>query len=416
VVLVVVTVGAFAVIVAAGQSGADIEGTNAQADSAEALFLAETGIERATRRFFAGSACAGLSEGPLADLTTIGIASGRTITITAGANSNRDFANVPMPGTQCRIQATGQVIASNVSRTLQVIIDRPDNLIGSALVAGFNHPSGTANPAASWTGAPAVVNGSIGSFDHTGGNIAGAVNPPNCTRAAYLVKPNAGGGTPAASSVGILPVAFSIDRPAAATTVTVTFDYRMVRIRDANDDTCGTNSGAVSCTISSPTVEPGAGSPEGNGGDGEICFTLRDSAGVIYNSTRAEVDASVDNSGAAATNYTVVPPACTPTNQRTPTNADFTPCGRRYNFSGGTAAGDLRPATVRFTFTGGPAAPLHFDQFSFKMYRAGGGNAFEMWLDNIRVIPNPATVRIARWRDCSATAANPLVNVCPPVL
>jgi len=117
-VLLIVTVGAFAVVVAAGQSGADIDGTNAQADSTEALFLAETGIERATRRFLAGSACsaAGLSEN-LANLATIGIAAGRTITITAGANSDNDFAGVALPATQCRIEATGRVTASNVSRS-----------------------------------------------------------------------------------------------------------------------------------------------------------------------------------------------------------------------------------------------------------------------------------------------------------
>jgi hypothetical protein len=414
VVLIVVTAGAFAVVVAAGQSGADMDGTNAQADSAEALFLAETGIERATRNFLAGSACAGLSEN-LTNLATIGIASGRTITITAGANSNRDFSNVLLPATQCRIQVTGQVTASNVSRTLQAIIDRADNLIGSPLVAGFDNPAGTANAAASWTGAPVVPAGAIGSFDHTGGNIAGAVNPPNCTRSAYLVKPNAGVGTPAASSVGTAPVAFTIDRPVAATVVLVSFDYRMVRIRDANNDTCGTNSpGALSCTISSPTVEPGAGSPEGNGGDGEICFTLRDTAGVIYNSTRAEVDASVNNS--AAGNPVVTPAVgCQPTNQQAPADPDFAPCSRRYNFSGGTAAADLRPATVRFTFAG-PAAPVSFDQVGFKMYRAGGGNAFEMWLDNIRVTVNAPMAGIAGWRDCSVTATNPLLSVCPPVI
>jgi hypothetical protein len=399
-VVLIVTAGAFAVIVAAGQSGADIEGTNAQAEGTEALFLAETGIERATRRFLAGSACsaAGLSEN-LANLATIGIAAGRTITISAGANSNRDFGGVLLPATQCRIQATGRVTASNVSRTLQAIIDRTDNLIGGPLVAGFDNPAGAVNPAASWTGPAPVAGGSIGGYDYTGGNTAG-VNPPNCTRSAYLVKPNAGGGTPAASTVGTAPVAFTISRPA---TVTVSFDYRIVRIRDANDDTCGTNSAAASCTVTSPTID--ATSPETAGnGDGQICFTLRDSAGVTYNSTRAEVDASVDNSGGG--NFTVIPPTCAPTNQQLATNPDFTPCSLRYNYSGGTGGGSLLPATVRFTFAAG--APLSFDQVGFKMYRAAGGNAFEMWLDNIRVTPNATIAGIAGWRDCS-------VSACPAV-
>ena len=400
VVVVIVTAGAFAVIVAAGQSGAGIHGSNAQADATEALFLAETGIERATRRFLAGSACsaAGLSEN-LTNLATIGIASGRTITITAGANSALDFSGAALPATQCRIQVTGTVTGGNVSRRLQAIVDRAENLIGSPLVAGFDNPAGAANPAASWTGPAPVAGGSIGGYDFTGGNTAG-VNPPNCTRSAYLVKPNAGGGTPAASTVGTAPVSFTINRPV---TVTVSFDYRIVRIRDANNDTCGTNSAAASCTATSPTID--ATSPEAAGtGDGQICFTLRDSAGVTYNSTRAEIDASVDNSGGG--NFTVIPPACAPTNQQLATNPDFTPCSLRYNYSGGTGAGALLPATVRFTFAG--AGPLSFDQVGFKMYRAGGGNAFEMWLDNIRVTPNATIAGIAGWRDCS-------VSACPAV-
>ena len=387
-VLVLVTAGAFAVIVAASQSGGDMQGTDAQADSVEALFLAETGVERATRRFLAAGVCssAGLSE-TLNNLATIGIASGRTIAISAGANSNRDFNNNLLPATQCRIQVTGTVTASNVSRTVQAIIDRNDNLIGTTLVAGFDNPAGATNPAASWTG---------GAYDYTGGNTAG-VNPANCTRSAYLVKPNAGGGTPAASSVGTSPVSFTINRPV---TVLVNFDYRIFRIRDADDNTCGTNSGAASCTVTSPTLD--ATSPESAGnGDGQICFTLRDTAGVTYNSTRVEVDAAVNNSGGG--NFLVNPAAgCAPTSQQLPTNADFTPCSLRYNNSGGTAAA----ARVQFTFAG--AGTLGFDQIGFKMYRVGGGNAFEMWLDNIVVTPSATIGGIAGWRDCS-------VNTCSAV-
>jgi hypothetical protein len=50
-VILIVTVAAFAVIVAASQSGADIQGNDAHADSLQALYLAETGVERAVKRF-----------------------------------------------------------------------------------------------------------------------------------------------------------------------------------------------------------------------------------------------------------------------------------------------------------------------------------------------------------------------------
>jgi hypothetical protein len=192
-------------------------------------------------------------------------------------------------------------------------------------------------------------------------------------------------------------VSFTISQPA---TVTVAFDYRIIRIRDGDDDTCATNSGAASCTATSPVLD--GTSPEAAGaGDGQICFTLRDTAGVTYNSTRVEVDASVNNSGGG--NYVVTPGVgCQPTNQQLPTNADFTPCGLRYNDSGGAAA----VARVQFTFAG--AVPLSFDRIAFKMYRAGGGNAFEMWLDNIMVTPNATIGGIGAWRDCA-------VSNCPAV-
>ena len=44
VVLLVLTVAAFAVIVAASQSGGDVYGSDANADGMQALFLAESGI------------------------------------------------------------------------------------------------------------------------------------------------------------------------------------------------------------------------------------------------------------------------------------------------------------------------------------------------------------------------------------
>lgn len=385
-VLLVITAGAFAVIVAASQSGGDIQGTDAQADSIEALFLAETGIERATRRFLAGSACsaAGLGEN-LADLATIGIASGRTITVSAGALSVQDFSGAALPATQCRIQVTGQVTASNVSRTVQAIIDRNDNLIGSPLVAGFDNPAGATNPAASWTG---------GYYDHTGGLPATAgLNPPNCTRAAYAVKA-LGGGARHGSSVGTTPVSFTVNLPV---TLRVRFDYRMFQIPNG-DAGCNSNSLGGAC-VGAPDNEAGLGSPEGGGGDGEICFTLRDTAGVTYNSTRAEVDSSQNLGG--SNNVTL--PACAPSSQQAPLHTRHTPCSDRYNWSGGGPD----TATVRFTFAG--TGTLSFDQFGFKLYIPTGGTEYEMWLDNILLQPSTGAIAgIAAWRDCAAISCLPV--------
>jgi hypothetical protein len=43
------------------------------------------------------------------------------------------------------------------------------------------------------------------------------------------------------------------------------------------------------------------------------------------------------------------------------------------------------------------------------MYIPAGGNAFEMWIDNIILLPSTgATAGIAAWRDCAVLA-------CPAV-
>jgi hypothetical protein len=377
-VLLVITAGAFAVIVAASQSGGDIQGADAQADSIEALFLAETGIERAARRFLAGSPCsaAGLGEN-LADLTSIGIASGRTITISAGANSSLDFSGAALAAAQCRIEVRAQVTGSNVARTVQAIIDRNDNFIGSPLVAGFDNPTGAGNPG-SWAG---------GAYDYTGGRPA-AGNPPNCTRSAYLVKPRSGGASSAASSVGTAPVSFTVNGPV---TLLATLDYRILRIGNSGSNTCTTSSGGGACT---GAVDPA--SPEA-AGDGEICMTLRDTTGATYNSTRSEVDSAQNLGGGVI----VAGPACTPSTQQLPTNAAYTPCSLHYNISGTGGGAVIGRATVRFIFAG--TGTLSFDQIGFKMWVSAGGNAFEMWLDNILLQPSTGAIAgIAAWRDCAA--------------
>jgi hypothetical protein len=194
-------------------------------------------------------------------------------------------------------------------------------------------------------------------------------------------------------------VSFTINQPA---TVYVSFDYRIMRIGNSGSDLCVSASGGGAC----PQLVVDGTSPETfNNGDGQICFTLRDTAGVTYNSAgRVEVDQSNNIA------LQVVSPACTPTTQQLPTNANYTPCSRRYNFSGGTGAGAFsdRPR-VQFNFAG--AGPLTFNQIGFKMWVPGGGNAFEMWLDNVLVqpvVPGAAIGGIAGWRDCA-------VSACPAV-
>jgi hypothetical protein len=379
-VLLVITVGAFAVIMAASQSGSDIQGTDANADSIEALFLAETGIERAIRRYMAGGACtaAGLSEN-ITDLSTIGITSGRTITITAGPNSGTDFNAVALAATQCRIQVTALVAGYNVSRTFQAIVDRADNFVGGPLIASFNDPAGNVAPV-SWTG---------GAYDYIGGDDAG--NEPNCTRSAYAIKAvGAGGAT--ATSQGSASVAFSVARPS---TILATFDYRVIMVASGSAGCTTSPATGTSCVATNPTLD--ATSPSG-AGNGQICMTLRDTSGANWVSTRYEALSSFDASGT----YNVTMPACLPGTQL----GFGVACSFFYDQSGGTVTGR---GTVRFTITAGGSGVLSLDQLTFKLYVPGGGNAYEMWLDNLILQPSTGAIAgVMAWRDCS-------VLTCPSV-
>lgn len=387
-VLLLVTAGAFAVIVAASQSGGDIQGTDAQADSIEALYLAETGVERATRRFFTGTACNALTE-TVTDLSTIGFqGTGRSIAITSGASSGLDFGGTALAATQCRIQVVGLVTASNARRTLQAIIDRADNFLGEQLVAGFQNPAGATNPAASWTG---------GAFDWDGGYIAGAVNQPNCRRSGYVVKAQGGAGTANATSQSSAPVAFSVVRPS---TILATFDYRIVQPGNGGAAACTTNPNTgPSCAATHTTLD--ASSPSG-AGNGQICMTLRDTGGGTWLSTRYEALSAQNVSGF----YSVTPaPACLTGTQR----GFGVACSLYYNQSGATATGR---GTVRFTITAGGSGVLSLDQLTYKLYIPNPGGAppaYEMWIDNLILQPSTGVIGgIAAWRDCA-------VSACPAV-
>jgi len=185
VVLLVLIVAAFAVIVAASQSGGDIYGSDANADGLQAMLLAETGIERALKRFATGTACNALGPETINDLTTIGLGNG-TNRIVIGAGLPTDFAGATLPATQCRVPVTGTVLSRNVSRTVHAIIDR--NLLGGitgavppAFNPAFNNPL-TAGAPSSWTlTQPAGQNG----YANNGGpDVIGAA----CSRSAYVLK------------------------------------------------------------------------------------------------------------------------------------------------------------------------------------------------------------------------------------
>lgn len=363
----ILVVAAFAVLTAATFSGSSIRDTAAYGESTEALYLAETGLERAIKRFVTGTACgAGLLEGPIA-LTT----AGKTYEITKAAST--DFSGAALGSTQCRIEIEGRLAANNVRRRIQAIVD--SNLIGGSANGDFNNPPGGAPQ--SWTG---------GSFDFTGGADPTANNPPACSRAAYVVKPRTGVTT--ATAAANTAVNFSVP---AGTVLNISFDYRIMRIGNAgpSGSPCTTSAGGGAC--------PGAAdpsSPSGAAGEGEICFSVTDSLGVTSNSTKYTVDPTFS----IAT--TVTPPSCTPTTQQVP--ATYSPCGAKYNFSG---AGDTTPARGTVTITVGGAGTRTITTFTLNLFLKSG-SAKELWLDNIIITSGSGSgaARAALWRDCTVAS------------
>jgi hypothetical protein len=273
-VILVVTVAAFAVIVAASQSGGDIQGNDAHADSVEALFLAEAGVERALKRYATGAAACGAAMAEvITDLTQFGIASpsGRTITILAGLTTDFSGAALVSSQTQCRVRVTATINASNVSRTLHAIVDR--NLLGGTNNHNLNNPT-TAGPPlpGSWVLAPA------GTYAQNGGPDGAAP----CNRSAWIWKPTAGGGAGArtvASGTTAIPTLPPVT-VAAGSTTTVHFHWRAVD-RGAGCPAYPGGAPAFPC-----------GGPGAAGQDAQTCFRLTSTAGGPWTSGRRNINPS----------------------------------------------------------------------------------------------------------------------------
>ncbi len=364
--LLLVTAASFAVVIAATQSGGDIKDTDSGAESVQAMYLAETGIERALKRFATSASatpCASLTAETITNLTTIGLgASGHTIAILAGDTT--DFSGATLPLSQCRVRATGTVDASGVSRTLHAIVDR--NLLEGPDNPTFNNPT-TAGAPSGWTITTTPPVGYPAGFANTGG--------PDCTRSAWLVKTAQGAFT--STSTTTVPVVFSTT---AGSTTTITFHWRL-----------GPRTPAVGCNAGANTgpAFPGAPCPAA-AGDGQVCFRflpIGAGGGTFLQKNATAAGAAV---------------AC-PAGVDPGTPAVHAPCTNQYQV----------PATIGFVY------PIK-EQLSFVM---GGGNVTsfaiairlrqagrkEMFLDHIEAT-NPTAIgaaHVKRWRDCSG-APNPV--------
>lgn len=345
-VLIVITVGAFGVVVVASQAGGDIASTDADAQGIEALALAEAGLERALKRFAAGTACAALGE-TISDLSAFGV-TGRTIVIGNGLGT--DFASTPLQSslTQCRVPVTARIDASNVSRSIHAIVDR--NLLGGPRNYAFDNPAAGAPSA--WTLTPAA------GYAVNGGPDGVA---PACSRAAWLVKTTAGNTTETAS--GQASVNFTLT---GGSTTTVAFHYR---ITDR-----GTGCGGIPA---GPADLCGGAA----GREGSICFRATDSGGT--NSTSGTLNA--DATGAVGN---VACPIA------------FDPCDSGYQ------GGYPVKSTVAMTMGGAGTRTISTFGYFLRLQRNGRR---EMFLDHIEAINDTAlgAARVQLWRDCSMSSCPP---------
>jgi hypothetical protein len=346
-VLLLITVAAFAVIVAASQSGGDIQGTDANADSIQALYLAETGLERALKRFATGTACSGALTEAITDLGQIGLGTtAYRIDIAAGLTT--DFSGTTLPATQCRVPVTGTVIGSNVSRTIHAIVDR--NLLEGPANATFDNPL-AGLPPSGWT-----AQNPANAFAPNGGATGTA---PNCLRSAWTARNQPGAAANDRRATGTAAVNFTLT---AASTTTITFNRRVI-------------TRAVDCGANLPGAGPAA-LPAACGAalDSTVCFQLLEGATIWT---------AASNAGTAGAGIAACP-------------STFNPCTTNYQAGA--------PATKVTLNVAMPvnAAPT---QFVYYLQLQNAGRK-ELFVDLIEVT-NPSAVGAAQvrvWRDCSTAA------------
>jgi len=359
VVLLLVTVAAFAVIIAASQAGGDIYGSDANADGMQAMLLAESGVERALKRFATGTACDLTLSETINDLTTIGLGNG-TNRIFIDTPLTTDFTGAALPTSQCRVPVTGTLLGRNISRTLHAIIDR--NLLGGVtgnpppvFNPAFNNPL-TAGAPSSWTLTQPA--GQTGYADNGGPDLEGAT----CSRSAYVLKNLTNNYE--SRAMGVANTSFTVT---GGTNIAVTFHYR-INDRGPNG-TCAGGGG----NVGPADICGGAG-----GSEGTVCFRTTDSLGttstVTFNSNNTTTQAvACPDAGGIST---------------------FAPCQAGYQ------AGYPTKGTA--TIAVGGAGTRTITSFRY-MLRLQNGGRREMYLDHIEATNTTAigAAHVRMWRDCS---------------
>lgn len=192
------------------------------AQQVQALFLAESGLARALKRYGNGTPCSGLGpDGPYS--LGAGTFSVTDFSTTSGAAT--DFSGAALSATQCRVQIIG--VVSGVARTLEGIMQRSTNGFPPQANVDFNSPAGncvypSCTPT-NWTFTPAG-----NWWDDFGGST---LSSPANSRAAYVEKTSPGGGASAQGG------GYSFYPPISRSggqTLTISFDYKNIVNGGAN--------------------------------------------------------------------------------------------------------------------------------------------------------------------------------------
>lgn len=171
-------------------SATDVYDSGAQNNSVEALFLAESGVERATWRFKNGIACGALGEAA--------ILHGRGQFI-IGNGLGTDFNGVALAANRCRVPVTGEITgAIRVSRRAEAIVEN-----GSSAIVANDVSSGSSNTGTSLTFPHVVAAGDtvllVGvSVDRNDTTVSVTYNTQPLTLTAFTNDTGGGGGRPKA--------------------------------------------------------------------------------------------------------------------------------------------------------------------------------------------------------------------------
>lgn len=372
-VMLVIAIAAVGAIVAGSMSSSDVTDSRYQGAAVEALYAAETGVERAMREYASGvTACNALAG-------TQTVAANRTFTLLNGLTTDFSGVALPNPNTQCRIRVTGAV-TNTTERLLHAIVD---SSLLSGLNPTFNAPLGTGS-ASSWTV-------TTGGQDYTGGPDPSTSAPTSCSRAIYAVKARDGSGGNFGSTLATATLPNI--QIAGGQTITVRFNYRAVELAN----------GSAACNIQ----DAGSTNP-GNATHVQIRFSVTDNAGLpltSFSNVLAFNIAAGNSLRAAGAAVTGAAAPCTPTTQQV--TAWYAGCASLYQAGTPASKGNLT-----ITVLGAGTRTLVAARVYIYLRAAGGaaGNAREAWVDNVEFINTTVTgvARTSEWRDCA-------VSTCPNI-